>query len=45
MAGRMGFDNVSIKNLAIVKIDPSNDLIYIKGSVPGANKGLLFISK
>ena len=45
MAGRMGFDNVSIKNLPIVKIDSSNDLIYIKGSIPGANKGLVFITK
>ena len=45
MAGRMGGDNVSIKNMAVVKIDFSRNLIYLKGSVPGANKGLLFISK
>ena len=45
MAGRMGFDNVSIKNLSVVKIDESNNLIYLKGSVPGSNKGLVFITK
>ena len=45
MAGRMGFDNVSIKNLAVVRIDASNNLIYLRGSVPGSNKGLVFITK
>ena len=45
MAGRMGGDNVTIKNLSIVKVDKENNLLYINGSVPGANKGLLFISK
>ena len=45
MAGRMGFDNISIKNLSVVKIDSLNNLIYLKGSTPGANKGLLFIAK
>ena len=45
MAGRMGGDNITIKNLSIVKIDVENNLLYVSGSVPGANKGLLFISK
>ena len=45
MAGRMGFDNVSIKNLSVVRVDASNNLIYLKGSVPGSNKGLVFITK
>ena len=45
MAGRMGFDNVSIKNLAVVRVDASNNLIYLRGSVPGSNKGLVFITK
>ena len=45
MAGRMGGDTVSIKNLAIVRIDSSSNLIYLKGSIPGANKGLVFITK
>ena len=45
MAGRMGFDNISIKNLSVVRVDVDNNLIYVKGSVPGANKGLVFITK
>lgn len=45
MAGRMGFDNVSIKNLSVVKVDAEKNLIYVRGSVPGANKGLVFITK
>ena len=45
MAGRMGGENITVKNLSIVKIDAENNLLYVSGSVPGANKGLLFISK
>ena len=41
----MGGDNVSIKNISIVRIDLSKNLLYLKGSVPGSNKGLLFVSK
>jgi len=35
MAGRMGSDRVSVKNLKIVKIDKENNLIAVKGAVPG----------
>lgn len=35
MAGRMGSDNVTVKNLKIVKVDTENNEIYIKGAVPG----------
>ncbi|WP_076793006.1 50S ribosomal protein L3 [Chlorobium sp. KB01] len=35
MAGRMGSDNITVKNLEIVKILPESNLIVIKGSVPG----------
>tara|TARA_Y100001980_G_C14547222_1_gene327661 strand:- start:1740 stop:2579 length:840 start_codon:yes stop_codon:yes gene_type:complete len=45
MAGRMGFDNVSVKNLAIVKVDEVKNLLFIRGAVPGSNKGLVFITK
>ncbi len=43
MAGRSGNDRVTIKNLKILQIDSSNNLLLIKGSVPGANNGLLMI--
>ncbi len=40
MAGRMGSDRVSVKNLKITKIDTDNQLVYIKGAIPG-RKGTL----
>ncbi len=43
MPGRMGRDQVTIKNLKIVKIDEERNLLLIKGSVPGPDKGILTI--
>jgi len=43
MAGRMGGDRVTIPNVEIVKIDEVNNLLYVKGPVPGARNGLLMI--
>lgn len=43
MAGRMGADRVTVKNLKIVSIDPENGLLYIKGAVPGRRGTLLEI--
>jgi len=43
MAGRMGSERVTIKNLQIVKIDPENNLIAIKGAIPGRRGTLLEI--
>ena len=40
MAGRMGFERVTVKNLKIVKIDKENNLIAVKGALPG-RKGTL----
>jgi large subunit ribosomal protein L3 len=36
MAGRKGFDNVTTSNLRVVKVIPEQNLILIKGAVPGA---------
>jgi large subunit ribosomal protein L3 len=36
MAGRMGYDNVTISNLSVVKILPDQNLILVKGAVPGS---------
>jgi len=44
MAGRMGTDQVTISNLEIVKVDIDNNLLYIKGAVPGGRNGLVLIS-
>jgi large subunit ribosomal protein L3 len=43
MPGRYGGYNVTCKNLEILKIDLENNLLFVKGSVPGANNGLLTI--
>ncbi len=43
MPGRMGFDRVSVKNLKIAKIDKENNLIAVKGAVPGRRGTLLEI--
>lgn len=40
MAGRMGSDRVTVKNLKIARIDADQQLVYIKGAVPG-RKGTL----
>lgn len=43
MAGRMGHDRVTVKNLTVAYVDPTNNLIGLKGAVPGPNKGLVII--
>ena len=43
MAGHMGGDRVKVANLAIVKIIPENNLIVVKGSVPGARGSYLIL--
>ena len=37
MAGHMGSDNITLKNVEIVRIDDSNKLIALKGPLPGSN--------
>ncbi|KRM94993.1 50S ribosomal protein L3 [Liquorilactobacillus aquaticus DSM 21051] len=44
LPGRMGGNRVTIKNLEIVKADTDNNVLLIKGNVPGANKSLLTIT-
>lgn len=41
MAGRMGGDTVTVKNLVVVLVDVKKNLIGIKGAVPGPKKGLV----
>lgn len=45
MAGHMGNERVTIKKLQVVQADAGRNLLLIKGSVPGANGGLLMIKK
>ncbi|MSU75432.1 MAG: 50S ribosomal protein L3 [Candidatus Magasanikbacteria bacterium] len=43
MAGRMGGDRVTVKNLEIVEVHPDVNELYIKGAVPGGRNSLLMI--
>ena len=43
MAGQLGNERVTVQNLEIIKIDSENNLIIIKGAIPGPNKGLVEI--
>jgi large subunit ribosomal protein L3 len=43
MPGRMGYDRVSVKNLKIMKVDLENNLLIVKGAVPGRTGALLEI--
>ncbi len=43
MPGRMGFERVSVKNLKIMKVDKENNLLVVKGAVPGHRGTLLEI--
>ena len=43
MPGRMGAERVTVKNLKIAKVDPENNLLAVKGAVPGHRGTLLEI--
>jgi large subunit ribosomal protein L3 len=43
MAGHMGMDKVTTLHHPLMKIDPENNLLLIKGALPGPNGGLLFV--
>jgi large subunit ribosomal protein L3 len=45
MGGHMGIDQVTTRNHPLVKIDSENNLLLIKGALPGPNGGLLFVRK
>ena len=43
MPGRMGHDQVTVKNLQVAYVDKDNNLIGVKGAVPGPNKGIVTV--
>ena len=43
MAGQYGNEQVTILNLKVVKIDPEKNIIAVKGAIPGAKNGIVFI--
>ena len=44
MAGHLGSERVTVQNLSVVKVDVENNLIAIKGSVPGPKGGIVVIA-
>nr|YP_009394794.1 ribosomal protein L3 [Polysiphonia elongata]ARW63356.1 ribosomal protein L3 [Polysiphonia elongata] len=45
MAGRMGHTKVTVKNIKVVKIDHENNILIIKGCVPGKKGNIIYINK
>jgi large subunit ribosomal protein L3 len=45
MAGRMGFENVTIRNLKVIKIIPEDNLIMVNGAVPGSINSIVELNK
>ncbi|WP_457944808.1 50S ribosomal protein L3 [Caproiciproducens sp. LBM24188] len=43
MAGHLGAERVTVQNLTVVKVDAENNLIAIKGAIPGPNGGIVVI--
>ena len=45
MAGRLGAEKVTVQNLQVIKFDVENNLLLVKGAVPGPKNGYLVIKK
>jgi large subunit ribosomal protein L3 len=45
MGGHMGQDRVTVRNLKVLRIDADNNLMVVRGAVPGANGGYVLIRK
>ena len=45
LPGHMGDDQVTIQNLRVLRLDPANHLLLIEGAVPGAENGLVVVTK
>jgi large subunit ribosomal protein L3 len=43
MAGHLGAERVTVQNLTVVKVDAENNLIAVKGAIPGPNGGTVMI--
>jgi len=45
MAGHMGDETVTIRNLEVVRVEPERDVLLVKGSVPGTRGGYVTVRK
>jgi large subunit ribosomal protein L3 len=44
-AGRMGGDRITVRNVRVAKVDPENNLLIVRGAIPGAPAGYVLIRK
>jgi large subunit ribosomal protein L3 len=45
MGGHMGYDRVTVRNLTVFETDKENNLLVVKGAIPGPNGGYVLIHK
>jgi large subunit ribosomal protein L3 len=45
MAGRMGYDNITVHNLQVVKVVPEKNILLVKGAIPGAVNSIVELYK
>jgi large subunit ribosomal protein L3 len=45
MAGRMGGDRVTVQNLQVLKVDVEQNLLIVKGAIPGAKNSYVIVKK
>jgi large subunit ribosomal protein L3 len=45
MAGRMGGERVTTRNIKIVRVDAENNIVMVRGAIPGAKNGTVVIQK
>ena len=43
MAGQYGNEKMTVQNLKVVKIDSEKNILAVKGAVPGAKNGIVFV--
>ena len=44
MAGHLGAERVTVQNLDVVKVDAENNIIAVKGAIPGPKGGIVVIA-
>ncbi len=45
MGGQMGHDRVTTRNLTVIEVNAENNLLLVRGAIPGASGGYVFIKK
>jgi large subunit ribosomal protein L3 len=45
MAGHMGVDRVTVRNLQVIEVNTDRNLILVKGAIPGPRLGLVMVNK